>query len=458
MSETQSLPFVITPGEDDSEVAALIESWRYRGPSIGWDAVVGHAPQVRRCREVVEALRRPEAELKRLRIRLGRGLILLGPAGCGKTLIARAMAGDEGGMGRDLIAPPVSELTPGLIARLYAQLARMADPVAVLLDEAEPVLCQGFGGGDDDLVRALCVAIDGLEPRNGPITLALTTASPHLLASTVTRAGRLAPRLELGLPSPEERRILFERAMEGLPATGRPIDVDLVIDRTAGWSGAEIAVAVEEAMSRSLLDHTDALTGENLMAIIADRYVIEDRAPDKVHSRLIAEHEAAHAIIGHLRLGEVAMVTLRGEAPSTRLTEERFEAIVTAGDYVDMAAMHLAAIAGDTISGGAASVSGGSANDRARATEWLVRAREAGLPYHPEVLERGTDSDRGSERMRAATHASLEDDAHQLLTEVTAQLAPHRAAIGRLAQVLLDAEDQTLSGATLTAALEAALT
>jgi hypothetical protein len=66
MREPQNLPFLITPGEDDPEIAALIESWRFRGPSIGWDAVVGHTPQIRRCQEVVEALRRPQAELDRL--------------------------------------------------------------------------------------------------------------------------------------------------------------------------------------------------------------------------------------------------------------------------------------------------------------------------------------------------------------------------------------------------------
>jgi len=132
----QTLPFAITADQDDAEVAALIESWRYRGPAVSWDAIVGHEPQIRRCQEIVEALRRPEADLERLRIRLGRGILLAGAAGTGKTLLARAIAG---AIGRDVIAPPVSELTPGLIARLYAQLARM-DPVVVVLDEAERVI------------------------------------------------------------------------------------------------------------------------------------------------------------------------------------------------------------------------------------------------------------------------------------------------------------------------------
>jgi len=70
----QPLPFAIAADADDVEVAALIESWRYRGPAASWDAIVGHEPQIRRCREVVEALRRPEADLERLRIRLLRSV------------------------------------------------------------------------------------------------------------------------------------------------------------------------------------------------------------------------------------------------------------------------------------------------------------------------------------------------------------------------------------------------
>jgi SpoVK/Ycf46/Vps4 family AAA+-type ATPase len=92
----QPLPFAIAADADDVEVAALIESWRYRGPAVSWDAVVGHAPQVRRCQEIVEALRRPEADLERLRIRLGRGILLAGPAGTGKTDEALAIATDLG--------------------------------------------------------------------------------------------------------------------------------------------------------------------------------------------------------------------------------------------------------------------------------------------------------------------------------------------------------------------------
>ena len=128
--EAGRLPFAIAADQDDAEMVALIESWRYRGPDVPWTAVVGHAPQIRRCREIVEALRRSEADLERLHIRLGKGIVLTGQPGTGKTTLAKAVASD---VGRPVVTPPVSELTPGLIARLYAQLGR-SEPVIVVLD------------------------------------------------------------------------------------------------------------------------------------------------------------------------------------------------------------------------------------------------------------------------------------------------------------------------------------
>jgi len=448
-----ALPHLIDADTPDEEVAALVESWRYRGAHVPWESIVGHEPQIRRCKEVVEALHRTDDELDRLNVRLGRGLVLSGPAGVGKTLIARAIAGS---IDRDVIAPPVAELTPGLMARLYAHLARI-DPTVVVLDEAERVVGHGYEI-DEDLVRAMCVALDGLDrPNRAPITLALTTSWAIGLSTTATRPGRLSPRLELGLPTPEERAVLLERAIASVPVHGEIVTAVLV-ERTAGWTGAELSVAIEEAMSRSLLDHTDALTSDNLLAVIAERYVISDPSPRRaLMERTIALHEASHAIYAFLRWPEdVEYLSLSG-MPSTRLRESLVDSVNDVAGYRNMAGFALAGLAGEIVALGREMVTPGATRDRGSATDYLLMVRHATQPYEEDRLEGGMGSDRGSERMRAAEHAWLEAEAARTLTDAVATLAPRRAAIEHLADALLEAEDVTLSGATLLDAIKEAI-
>lgn len=451
--DDRPLPYAIGDN-DDVEVLTLIDSWRYRGQPLDWDAIVGHERQVRRCREIVEALRRPEEELERLHVRLGRGLVIVGPPGSGKTMIARATAG---ALGLDVIAPPVSELTPGLVARLYAQLGKL-DPVVVVLDEAEP-LVGPYHLSDADLVRALCVALDGLDrPSRAPITIALVTATD--LSPIATRPGRLSPRLELSLPTGDERRILLERAITGLPIVGK-IDVDRVVERTMGWSGAQITVAVAEAMSRSLPSKTDALTNANLLAIVTEDWVLTDPQPRRQYSvERAAKHEASHCLWAELRWpGRVASVTLDGSASAgrTRLDDGQFDRLLDRAAFRDLAALALAGLAGELIWFGVDHISDGPSKDRAQATSWLTRWRETTLPYDPDVLEHGMESDRGSERMRAAIHAEIEQESAKLLAEVVAVLAPHRSAIDALGWSIREADDMTLSGDALSAAIQRAL-
>ena len=220
-------------------------------------------------------------------------------------------------------------------------------------------------------------------------------------------------------------------------------------------------MAVEDAMSRSLLDGTDALTEENLLAIVGLRFAITDPSIHRLlNGHRTALHEAAHAIYAHLHWpGAVALVSLSGEQPGvTRLDEDRFEMIDTSSGYRDLAGMALASVACERLfASDDLGIAAGSGGDRAKATAWLRRSLEIGLPYDQDVLESGQSSDRGSERMRAALHASIEEAASELLASVVIELAPLRSGIESLAHALLEADDLTLSGADLTAAIEAAM-
>lgn len=449
-----ALPHRIDPDIDDREMVALIESWRSRAPATGWDAIVGHGNQIRRCQELVEALSRDPADLDRLHIRIGRGLVITGPSGSGKTLVARALAT---AIGRDVIVPPTPEMTTSTIARMYAQLARM-EPVVVILDEAETLIARNYMG-ESDQTRALCVALDGIDrPQRGPVTLALTTAGSHELSPTATRPGRLAPRLDLSLPTFEERLEILERAVNGVPTDG-PIDLGRIAERTATWSGAELVIAIEEACLRSLLEHVDALRQDLLLEVVQERYVIDDERPvDAEVTESFALHEAGHAVYGQLVFpGKVAMVSLSSDHGVTNLSEELQRSPVRADTIRRLAGMAMAGIVAEQIIDRSAGATEGGQADQVKATRLLLRLRAVNDPIETSVFEEGGMSDRGSERMRTAIHAEVERDAATLMSEVSATLAPHRGAIERLASALLAAPDHVLSGERLQDAIAEAM-
>ena len=452
---TAPLPHLTPPDEDDHELRALIDSWRYTGTPISWNDVVGHGRQVLRCRGLVERMRRSEDDLGRLGLRLGRGMVISGPAGSGKTLLARAVASAAG---RDVIVPPTAELTPALIRRLYTQLARM-EPVVVILDEAEAIIGRtAFLTTDGGCLRALLAALDGIgRPSRGPLTIALTTLQPVMLDPGATRAGRLAPRLELSHPDTAERRLLFERAIARVPVSGA-IDVGRLVARTGSWTGAEITVAVEEAVNRSLIDGTDALVMDVLLEVIAERYVVEDGDEARWFDlEASARHEAGHAIYGHLVWpGRVAAVELKRTGGETRLDDEK-AVEHTASGLRSLAGFKVAGMAADFLLGGASEMTSGADTDRAQATQLLRVLHSINSPFEPQVLEGSRDYPRGSERARAAISADIERESSRLYAEVIRDLAPRMGAVERLAELILAAPGRALSGAELAAAIETAL-
>ena len=145
---------------EPTPIAELIDRWRTH-PVTSYAEVVGHAPQIRRLRELAALLALDPAERARLRLRVGAGVVLSGPAGSGKTMLARAFAAE---LGRDVVAPPPGELDAERIDALYRALTDDPVPVAVLLDEAGSLVGDADWTGDVDrqAQRALAVALDGV--------------------------------------------------------------------------------------------------------------------------------------------------------------------------------------------------------------------------------------------------------------------------------------------------------
>lgn len=447
--DASALPYVIPEG-DDADLVAQIASWRYRGPAVPWEAIVGHPAQVARCQEVVERLHRGPEDLVRLRLRPGAGVLISGPPGVGKTLLARAVAS---ALGREVIAPPTAELDAALIRRLYAQLAK-GPPRVVLLDEAEALIGADWHAAADAAARrAFLAALDGIDrPAQGPITVALTTEPLGNLDAAAIRPGRLAPHLVLNLPDEEDRLELLARLVEGLPSAG-PINIGVVAERSVGWSGAELAGAIEEACSRSLRDHSDALRQDLLLEVIAERYEVRDETLVDRHAlERAALHEAGHALYAHLVWpGGLASVSIRDADGQTVLSDDLQRRVRDAEHLRRMGEMALAGEVAEAIVDGPNRRSVGSEPDKRAATGFLWQLLQTSKVVVPDVLEAGNGE--GSERMRAAWHAELEAAAQAAETSVFRWLSPHADVLAAFAARLLEAPEHSLSGEDLEVAL-----
>jgi cell division protease FtsH len=313
-------------------------------------------------------------------------------------------------------------------------------------------------GPNADRSRALLAALDGVASSStGPFTIALSLIPALHLSSPAIRPGRLSPHLELDPPELDDRRALFANSIAERPVNG-PIDLDRLAERTIGWTGAEIVGAVEEAVSRSLPDHTDSVRMDLLLDVLTERFAITDEKPsDDVVHRLTAQHEAGHAVHGHLLWpGRVTVMRVTPDGGMTEFDETLIEGFQSIERLRQLAAVMLAGCAAEELFAGRTGVTDGTISDRAIATRHIESMLMAELRYAPQTIE--GPSGRGSERMRASLHVAIEQAANAIYAEALAFLSPHKAALDRLATAVLEADDHTLSGSALASAIDAALT
>ena len=180
-----------------------------------------------------------------------KGLLLYGPPGCSKTMLAKATAAESGSSflvvkGSELLNKYVGE-TEGRLRELFRK-ARAMKPCMIFFDEIDVLGGSREKSGQHEGINTtdtLLNEMDGFEPLEGVFVLAATNR-PEFLDVALLRAGRLSKTLYVGLPDNEARRKIFEMRMSTMPVDAS-VDAGVMSDMTKGYSGAELTQICQEA-------------------------------------------------------------------------------------------------------------------------------------------------------------------------------------------------------------------
>ncbi|KKT43346.1 MAG: ATP-dependent zinc metalloprotease FtsH [Candidatus Collierbacteria bacterium GW2011_GWA2_44_13] len=262
--------------------------------------------------EVVDFLKNPK-KYRDLGARTPKGVLLTGPAGVGKTLLARAVAGEAGVPFFSMAGSEFMEMLVGVGASRVRDLfetAKRASPSIIFIDEVDAIGrtrggSGGFGGHDEreQTLNQILVEMDGFTQSDNVIVLAATNR-PDVLDSALVRPGRFDRRVTLDLPDIAGRKAILEIHKKGKPFM-KELNWDKVAERTVGFSGADIENMLNEAAILAARDNQKEIKMKDIeeAAMKVKMGPEKKRLQSKLEQKMTAYHEAGHAIVGHLLIG-----------------------------------------------------------------------------------------------------------------------------------------------------------
>jgi cell division protease FtsH len=247
-----------------------------------------------------------------------KGVLLLGPPGCGKTLLARAVAGEADAAFFSVSGSEFVESLVGIgaarVRDLFRQ-ARSSPPAILFIDELDAVGRQrgaGLGGGHDEreqTLNELLVQMDGFSPTEGVVVIGATNR-PDILDPALVRPGRFDRQITVERPDADGRLAILRLHAKGKRLADAHEDLPHVAASTPGFTGADLANTVNEAALLAVRDRAGAITRAHLDEAV-DRVVAGPRRRAAILSpaeqRRIAYHEAGHAVVA-AALGKARMI------------------------------------------------------------------------------------------------------------------------------------------------------
>lgn len=414
-------------------------------------------------KEIVDFLRNPKKFLD-IGARIPKGVLLMGAPGTGKTLLARAVAGEAKVPFLYLSGSEFVEMFVGVGASRVRDLFKMAKriaPAIIFIDEIDAVgrhRGAGMGGGNDEREQTLnqiLVEMDGFEPNEKVIVMAATNR-PDVLDPALLRPGRFDRRVVLDLPDLKDREEILTIHSTKRPL-GEDVNLRVIAERTPGFSGADLSNLMNEGAIIAARENRKSITQYDLIRSIEKVMLGPERKShilSKDEKRITAYHEAGHALVASVLpdADSVHKVTIisRGRAAGYTLKlplEER--KLQTRKAFMDDLAVSLGGYAAELLM--FKDLTTGASNDIAVATALarnMVSRFGMSEAIGPVAFDEGRESGQGSpiigKPFSEEVAARLDREVSRFMMEAQERahkvLQTHKKALDSIAEKLVESE------------------
>ncbi|HEU5005248.1 MAG TPA: ATP-dependent zinc metalloprotease FtsH [Candidatus Saccharimonadales bacterium] len=350
---------------------------------INFSSVAGNDEAKQDLQEVVEFLKFPK-KFEGVGAKIPKGVLLVGPPGTGKTMLARAVAGEANAPFFSISGSEFVEMFVGVGASRVRDLfnkAKKNSPCIIFIDEIDAVgrrRGSGMGGGHDEREQTLnqiLVEMDGFEQGQNVIVLAATNRA-DVLDPALLRPGRFDRRVNIDLPDRPARESILKVHFADKPVS-KDVDLNSLAAKTAGSSGADLANIANEAAilaarnNRKVIENEDVVNAFEKVAIGPER---KSKVMSDKEKELTAYHEAGHAVVGHVLPDSdmVHKVTIIPRGPTGGVTwfippeDKSYHSII---EYKDVLARMLGGRIAEELIYGSERVTTGAGNDLQKAAE-----------------------------------------------------------------------------------------
>ncbi len=350
---------------------------------VKFDDIAGNNEAKEDLYEVVDFLKHPK-KYQSVGAKIPKGVLLVGAPGTGKTMLARAVAGEASVPYFSISGSEFVEMFVGVgasrVRDLFAKAKKNA-PAIIFIDEIDAVgrrRGSGMGGGHDEREQTLnqiLVEMDGFETGSNVIVIAATNRS-DVLDPALLRPGRFDRRVQISLPERKDREAILKVHFKKKPVDSS-VDIKALSSKTAGSSGADLAnIANESAIvaarnNRKIIKNIDVTEAFEKVAIGPER---KTKILSEADKEMTAYHEAGHALVGHILpdsdpVHKVTIIPRGGTGGVTWFLPPEDKQYTSVVEFKDVLARALGGRVAEKIKYGPDRVTTGAGSDLRKATE-----------------------------------------------------------------------------------------